>query len=668
MNTSTPLDAALEYLKRGWSPLCLNGKKPIGPWKQFQITRPTEEQLEAAFAANPGANVGIVMGRISGLVGLDIDNAAGQQLLLEWSQNSVSPTTAFSTPSGGFRLLYAIPKGASIPIRSFSNDAKESLRILGTGSQTVMPPSTGPNGVQYQWVGGAGLNDIDPALCPQWLLARLNTPPPAEQAQPTSNNPINPEERARRYVRASGPAIAGQAGHNQTFKLACTLVKTFGLDAETLYRVLLEEYNPRCTPPWSATELWHKVADATRAATTNRHAQATTTATAQAAGPSLVCEALAHDRPRPLDFLVPGYLPLGKLAMIAGDGGLGKSLLTLDLAAAITTGRPAFGLDYQPAPAAGVLIINCEDDRTDTIVPRLIAAGADLSRCHYVTATRNDRGQIEPFSLAHHQAMANTLLEHPDVRLVIIDPAAAYIGPHVDDYKDSELRALLAPLATVAAERAVVIIIVKHLNKGTSPKAVQRVAGSMAYINTVRAAYILTADQENPDTRLFLPLKYNLGQRPEGLAFNLQTLAQVERQRAAAQLAHLGPNDLELLLDQLCRLLWTGTTSLTADQAVITTHHTTKIKATMAWLKTFLAIYAYPAEEINTAAAAAGFSHDNVFRAKARLRDEAGLRNQKQSGQGGVWWSGIGPPLDWRFRPEPKPSETGPEAPPCPFH
>lgn len=96
-------------------------------------------------------------------------------------------------------------------------------------------------------------------------------------------------------------------------------------------------------------------------------------------------------RPRPIRWLVPNLIPLGKLVLIAGDGGHGKTTLTLDMAANLTMGRPCFGKDYEAPEPCDVLLISCEDDFEDTVVPRLIAAEADLKRVHRVNGVRDPK-------------------------------------------------------------------------------------------------------------------------------------------------------------------------------------------------------------------------------------------------------------------------------------
>ena len=165
------LPAALSYLERGWSalPLCpadhagvpaeharhcrSPGKGPLGPWKIYQQGRAVPDALCRSWTRNAGANVGIVLGRVSGLVGIDIDGPEGEELLREVSGGNVPATLEFDTPGGGRRLLYRLPEsGVEVPTRSLKRGTGE-LKVLGEGSLTVMPPSRHANGGVYEWTG-----------------------------------------------------------------------------------------------------------------------------------------------------------------------------------------------------------------------------------------------------------------------------------------------------------------------------------------------------------------------------------------------------------------------------------------------------------------------------------------------------------------------------------
>jgi len=169
VRASPCLDAALEYLAHGWAPipLCpphhhdcapghiLNcqspGRQPLIEWQMYQKRRPSEREVRLLFARYPGCNVGIVLGTVSRLVGVDIDGPEGEAFFTELAGSLVPVTFEFHTPGGGRRLLFEQPEGILIPQQRFECGGSHVL-ILGEGTYTVMPPSTHPNGETYRCV------------------------------------------------------------------------------------------------------------------------------------------------------------------------------------------------------------------------------------------------------------------------------------------------------------------------------------------------------------------------------------------------------------------------------------------------------------------------------------------------------------------------------------
>lgn len=231
---------------------------------------------------------------------------------------------------------------------------------------------------------------------------------------------------------------------------------------------------------------------------------------------------------KPLRWLWPWRVPLGKLTILAGDPGLGKSLLLLDLAARVSKGHLL--PDGGSAESGDVIVVSAEDDPADTIRPRLEAAGADLARVHILRGcyqhTENGKLRIRDFSLADLEILTDALdaiaEQGRTVRLVVIDPISAYLGD-LDGNDNGGIRGLLRPLAELAARRAVAIIGLSHLNKAAGMAAMHRVTGSLAFVAAARAVYLLVADQEQKARKLFLPLKCNLGPDVGGLAFRIES-------------------------------------------------------------------------------------------------------------------------------------------------
>jgi hypothetical protein len=152
--------------------------------------------------------------------------------------------------------------------------------------------------------------------------------------------------------------------------------------------------------------------------------------------------------------------------------------------------------------------------------------------------------------------------------LIIVDPAGAYVG-RVDDYKDSALRTLLGPLSELAARRDVSIVLIKHLVKGATIKAVDKIGGSAGYVNAVRAAFLVLPDATTPDLKYFLPVKTNIMVKPAGLAFTLQGLSASEAEDIVRDYGrHLDTKKQEDLKQQFFRPQWQGPVTLDANKVL----------------------------------------------------------------------------------------------------
>ena len=164
------------------------------------------------------------------------------------------------------------------------------------------------------------------------------------------------------------------------------------------------------------------------------------------AGP--VVHTLSDVTAQSVHWLWPRRIARGKLGILAGEPGEGKSTMTLDLAARLT--RPGGRMpDGVPAPDGAVLLLSAEDGLADTIRPRLDACGADVRRVHALTATRDLDGTEHMLELGRDLPQLETAIERYSPALVIIDPLSAYLG-RADTWRDNEVRALLSPLASLA--------------------------------------------------------------------------------------------------------------------------------------------------------------------------------------------------------------------------
>lgn len=235
-----------------------------------------------------------------------------------------------------------------------------------------------------------------------------------------------------------------------------------------------------------------------------------------------VLRAASSIRPRELEPLWPGVLWIGKPTLIVGDPGLGKSLCTADIAARESRGDP-WPCESARRPAGRVLMLGAEDDPDDTVVPRLMGAGADLERITFLDGVRevDQRGEsrLSPVSLDLHMEALHTALEYRrDYTLLIVDPISAFLG-RADSHNNAEVRSLLAALGRMAAELRFAVLVVSHLNKASGSNAIYRITGSLAFVAAARAVFAIARDPEDPERRVMLPVKSNLGPDSTGFSY-----------------------------------------------------------------------------------------------------------------------------------------------------
>jgi putative DNA primase/helicase len=190
---------------------------------------------------------------------------------------------------------------------------------------------------------------------------------------------------------------------------------------------------------------------------------------------------------------------------------MGKGQIAAFLAAAVTN---AIDLPCKEgkAPQGKVVWFNAEDDHRDTVIPRLVAAGADPKRVAFVNSVRVG-GKDKTFNLATDlELLRRTIEEIGDVVLVIIDPMSAYLGVgKVDSRSATDVRGVLTPLKTLVEEQHIALIGIAHFNKKEDVKsALLRVSDSIAYVATARSIYVVMDDPEDRDTKLFIRAKVNI--------------------------------------------------------------------------------------------------------------------------------------------------------------
>jgi hypothetical protein len=320
-----------------------------------------------------------------------------------------------------------------------------------------------------------------------------------------------------------------------------------------------------------------------------------------------------------LAWLWPGRIPLGKLTLLAGDPGLGKSLVTLDIAARVSRGAPWPDNSLVGQPVGEVVLFNAEDDLGDTIAPRLDLAGADDAKIIAIEGVQVCGANGKPtkmyFSLEHHlPKLERALRDWPDVRLIVIDPISAFCG-QTDSHNNAEVRALLAPLADLAGRTKAAVLAVTHLSNSGGPKAIYRAMGSLAFAAASRAVWAIVKDADDPKRRLFLPTKLNLAVDPDGLAYRVIDGRVVWE-----------PDPVAMHADDAFRAEMDGPRKR---------DRTTERNEAAEWLRGHLAAGPVPTNEVLEAGKENGYSERTLRRAFKEL----GGRSRKDK-DGGCWrWS-----------------------------
>ena len=509
------LDAILQYAARGWHLLPVwrtrNGWQPCfktGPDHEAASNDPAK--VKRWHKLYPNCAWAVACGLPAGPVVLDVDRHSPEadgveslKALVEQRpelKDALRCAPVVCTPGGGFHYYFAAPADGSL---RGAVGLRPGLDVLGKGRLAVVPPSQREDG-RYEW---------------KRLPAGRLQPLPAVLAQMAGDQKKLKAQAGEAAADGNGSRKIREGQRNDSLTRIAGGLRRQGLGEEEIYTALQEVNARRCDPPLPEDEV-RRIAHSV-ARYPGRELEKPADVPAEA-----VVKCLADVEPQPVRWLWNGRIALGKLTLLVGDPGLGKSFLSMDIVARTTRGLP-WPDDPESAPPVGdVLLLNAEDDPADTIRPRLDAAGADVRRVHVLEGVKYiDPETLKPtfslFNLVRHlDALENELKKRPETRLVVIDPVSAFLGD-TDSHNNAEVRGMLAPLAALAARYGVALVIISHLNKNAAMQAIYRATGSLAFPAAARTVWLVAKDQDDESRRLLLCLKNNLAKEPPGLAFRI---------------------------------------------------------------------------------------------------------------------------------------------------
>lgn len=322
--------------------------------------------------------------------------------------------------------------------------------------------------------------------------------------------------------------------------------------------------------------------------------------------------------PEPPQWLWEGYLACGKLAILAGAAGTGKTSLAIDIGARLTAGTT--WPDGSPAPVGNVLIISSEDGFGDTLLPRFLAAGGAVSNFHTIGEVvgpgvrrsfdaRRDIGRLDEF-----------FVNRPGPALLIIDPIASVVGG--DDHKNAQVRHALQPLLDLAERRGCAVLGISHFSKGTSgAEPLERVTGSLAF-GAVPRVVLVTAKNHSTEgpPRVLTRAKVSIGADGGGFAYDVVEARITEPVEIATS-----------------KITW-GDPLHGSARAILATVETTSEEVLREggitrWLREFL-VTPRAAKDVEEAARSEGYSRSSVGRASEKL---AVVKKKKGMGEGWEW-------------------------------
>jgi hypothetical protein len=456
--------------------------------------------------------VGIATGVASGLVVFDIDPRNGGDASFEQLKRELPGAfehcPEVRTGSGGGHYYFQ----CSDPMPSRAN-IRPGIDVKADGGYVVAPSSFHACGGRYRFISNSGQS---PSPLPPSLRNLILPEAQAQQggqARPIIQvDSLQVSSEIKTTIRDGKPR--GQ--RSEAIFAAIRAMLKAGSSDDEIIAVLSNPANGLSEKPREKGDAW-LVGEIGRArAKPDRN---NGSAPPSANESFLVLRKAADIHPEAICWLWPGRIALGKICLIAGPPGLGKSQVTTDIAATVSSG--GIWITGEKSGAGDVLFFSAEDDPADTIRPRLEACGANLDRVHIIEAI-SDKRRERSFSLKSDlEALSAALTARPDVKLIIIDPISAYLGG-IDSHNNSDVRGLIAPLAKLAADHGAAVVSVTHLNKGQSDDPVARIMGSTAFIAAVRTAFLVQQDPLNHELRLFLPLKSNISSQCSGLAFRIQ--------------------------------------------------------------------------------------------------------------------------------------------------
>ncbi|MDE2058745.1 MAG: AAA family ATPase [candidate division NC10 bacterium] len=486
--TTTLLDAALDYRQMWGAPVVPvnDHKQPLCEWGQWRYGGQTESAVKELFS-RPAHGLALLLWPASTLAVMDFDGPHAEQA---WRSTGVSvPRTARVYTPHGVHDYFRMPPSVEC------DEVDRKVRIVTARECGCVKPcgvdllvkgyALAPPTPRYREDPDYVLEPSRIADLPEGVLALMR------HATATGNG--------ERFTIAE--RIPEGERNTELYKLARSL-KARNMSPDAILAALLKENEMKCEPLLPDAEIEKIVAHAYEqpdrpefAATGGADRQESAAGGAEREKPNdAVIIRLADVQPEPVTWLWPGRVPLGKLTVLDGDPGLGKSTLAFDLAARVSNG--SLMPDGSPSLPGGAVILTLEDGLADTVVPRLTVAGADLAKIVALQGVKGADGKLRVPTVEDIAALT-CACQQVAAKIVLIDPLMAYLPSQRNSWRDQDVRQALAPLAKMAEENGVAVLVIRHLNKSGGSQSIYRGGGSIGIVGAARMALLVAKDPEN---------------------------------------------------------------------------------------------------------------------------------------------------------------------------
>lgn len=296
-----------------------------------------------------------------------------------------------------------------------------------------------------------------------------------------------------------------------------------------------------------------------------------------------------------VDWLLYPLIPFGKITILQGDPGEGKTTVMLHIIARLTKGESlSFTEDECPREPINVIYQTAEDGLGDTIKPRLLDAGADCSRVLVIDDSD------EALTIADDRL--EMALETTAAKLIVLDPLQGYLGAGVDMHRANEIRPLMHRLSTLAEKYRCAVVLIGHMNKNVMGKAGHRALGSIDIPAAARSVIVCGRIKDDPEMRVLCQIKNSLAPEAKSIAFRL---------------------------DRETGFRWIGEVDVTAEELMAGECKTSRLQEAVSFLKEIMADGDVSAKEIISMAGQEGLSIRTLNKAKGQL----GIRSEKKGDQ-----------------------------------